>query len=131
MSVQCGEEIPFSRLEDARQAAQNVQPQIAAFFPASIEPLYSACEDWYPFPPDPRENQPVSGSVPVLLLSGEFDPITPPAWAQRTASSLQNAYYYEYPGNGHWVTRSSACGLQMALDFWRDPSHAPDTGCLQ
>ncbi|MBE0698127.1 MAG: alpha/beta fold hydrolase, partial [Anaerolineaceae bacterium] len=131
MAVQCAEEIPFGQVEDAYSAARSVQAQIAAFYPASVAPLFKVCQTWYPDPPDPRENQPVSSEVPALLLSGELDPITPPEWAKGTAAALRNSYFYVIPGSGHWVTRSSACALQMALAFWQDPSRAPDltNGC--
>jgi pimeloyl-ACP methyl ester carboxylesterase len=71
-------------------------------------------------PPDPRENLPIQ-RLPTLVLAGEHDPITPPDWGRMVAADLSNAYFYEFPGNGHWVTRSSQCPLQMALAFWQDP----------
>jgi pimeloyl-ACP methyl ester carboxylesterase len=130
-AVQCAEEIPFSQPEEAFQAAQNVRPEIAAFFPASVQPLFAVCDAWSPAQPDPRENQPVTGRVPALVLAGSFDPITPPDWGRMVAGDLENAHFFELPGNGHWVTRSSACALSIALDFWEDPTSAPDSSCIQ
>lgn len=131
MSVQCAEEIPFSTPEEAVTAAQSTQPQIAAFYPASVKPLFAACQAWNPAPPDGRENQPVSSDVPTLVMAGEYDPITPPDWGRQVASTLTQAYFYEFPANGHWVTRSSGCAIQMALAFWDDPAIAPDASCIQ
>jgi pimeloyl-ACP methyl ester carboxylesterase len=130
MAVQCAEEIPFSGPDDAFAAAQGVQPQIAAFFPVSILPLFAVCRDWHSEPPDPRENQPVQSDVPALVLAGEYDPITPPAWGQMVAGYLTHSYFFEFPGNGHWVTRSSPCALEMALAFWEDPASAPNPSCI-
>lgn len=130
MAVQCTEEIPFAHPEEAFTAAQGVQPQIAAFFPHSVQPLFAVCQEWNPSPPDPRENQPVASAVPALVLAGEYDPITPPTWGRLAAGSLANAYFYEFTGNGHWVTRSSSCALAMALAFWEDPASAPDSSCM-
>jgi pimeloyl-ACP methyl ester carboxylesterase len=129
MAVQCTEEIPFNAPEDAYAAAQGVQPQIAAFFPASVKPLFAVCREWAPVPADPRENLPVSSSIPTLILAGEVDPITPPDWGRRVAADLSNAYFREFPGNGHWVTRSSSCALQMALAFWQNPTVDPGLVC--
>ena len=131
MAVQCSEEIPFSRPEEAITASAGVQPQIAAFFPLSVQPLFAACPSWNSSPPDPRENQPVASSLPALVLAGEYDPITPPVWGQTTAEKLTRGYFYEFPGSGHWVTRSSRCALQMALAFWEDPASPPEAGCIQ
>jgi pimeloyl-ACP methyl ester carboxylesterase len=131
MSVQCGEEVPFNSINDAYTAAQGVQPAIAAFYPKSLEYLFIVCRDWTGIFPNARENQPVVSDIPSLVLAGEFDPITPPDWGQMTAGHLRRAYFYEFPGNGHWVTRSSGCALSLTLAFLDDPSTAPQLGCLQ
>jgi pimeloyl-ACP methyl ester carboxylesterase len=131
MAVQCAEEIPFGQPEDAFAAAQGVQPQIAAFFPFSVRPLFAVCQDWSPEPPDPRENLPVQSDVPALILAGEYDPITPPAWGQMVAGDLSHADFFQYPGDGHWVTRSSPCALEMALAFWENPGVPPDSTCME
>jgi pimeloyl-ACP methyl ester carboxylesterase len=129
-SVQCAEEIPFNAGNEAFLAAQGVHPAIAAFFPQSVQYLFTVCQEWTTAPPDPRENQSVASDIPTLVLAGAFDPITPPAWGRRTAGHLSNSYYFEFPGNGHWVTRSSRCALSMALEFWDNPSVPPDFSCL-
>jgi pimeloyl-ACP methyl ester carboxylesterase len=129
-SVQCAEEIPFNSANDAFAAAQGVQPTVAAFFPQSVQYLFTVCQDWTGIAPDPRENQPVTSAIPTLVLAGEFDPITPPAWGQMTAGHMSNSYYFEFPGNGHWVTRSSRCALSMAMSFWDNPLSQPEASCL-
>jgi len=131
ISVQCGEEVPFNSAGEAFTAAQGVQTAIAGFFPKSVQYIFAVCRDWTGVAPDPRENQPVTSDIPALVLAGEFDPITPPSWGQMTAGHLQHAYFYEFRGNGHWVTRSSPCALAMALAFWEDPVVVPDAACLQ
>jgi len=73
----------------------------------------------------------VTSDIPTLILAGEGDPITPPAWGQMTAGHLSRATFYEFRGQGHWVTRSSRCALSITLAFWNDPSVAPDAACLQ
>jgi pimeloyl-ACP methyl ester carboxylesterase len=129
MSVQCAEEFPFNTPEEGFSAAQGVQLQIAAFYPASIQPLFSTCREWMTLAPDPRENSPVSSDIPTLILAGDQDPITPPDWGRMTAQYLSHAYFREFPGHGHWVTRSSGCALSMALAFWNDPSQDPTNTC--
>ena len=129
MAVQCAEEFPFSTPQEAYAAAQNVQPQIAAFFPQSVQPLFAVCKEWTAIPPDPRENLPVSSDVPTLVLAGDGDPITPPEWGRMVAGDLSHAYFYEFPGNGHWVGRSSSCAMRMALAFWENPTADPGSIC--
>lgn len=131
MAVQCFEEMPFNAPEEAYTAARGVQPQIAAFFPDSVQPLFLACRDWNPGMPDAIENQPVHSDLPTLILAGEHDPITPPEWGSLAAETLSNAHFFLFPGHGHWATRSSRCAVDMALAFWDDPTAAPDAACIQ
>ncbi len=128
--MQCAEEVPFNSANDAYTAAQGVQPEIAAFFPQSVQYLFTVCQDWTGIAPNPRENQPVTSDIPTLILAGEFDPITPPEWGRMTATHLANSYFYEFRGNGHWVTRSSRCALSITLAFLDDPAAPPDASCL-
>lgn len=121
MAVQCNEEIPFASAAEADTQAAGVQPQVAAFYPASVRPLFAACASWQPAALDPRENQPVTSAVPALILAGAHDPITPPDWGRQVSAELSNAQFYEFSGHGHWVTRSSGEALRMALDFWNQP----------
>lgn len=129
MSVQCAEEIPFNAPEDAFVAAQGVSSQIAAFYPGSVQPLFAACREWTSIVPDPRENLPVLSDIPTLILAGDQDPITPPDWGRLVSQDLSHEYFYELPGHGHWVTRSSSCALSMALAFWNDPVVDPGYVC--
>jgi pimeloyl-ACP methyl ester carboxylesterase len=132
MAVQCAEEFPFSVPDEAYSAAQGVQPQIAAYYSASVQPLFAVCQQWTAAAPDPSENLPVASDLPLLVLAGDHDPITPPEWGQRISHYLPHSYYHEFPGHGHWVTRSSRCALEMALAFWNDPAVDPGltTSCL-
>ena len=129
MSVQCAEELPFNAPEEAFALAQTVPPQIGGFYPFSVQPLFAACREWPVAAPNPRENLPVSSNVPTLILAGDQDPITPPDWGRLVAQNLSNAYFREFPGHGHWVTRSSQCALSMALAFWNDPNQDPGLLC--
>ena len=129
MSVQCAEEIPLNAAEEAFTAAQGMAPPIAAFYPVSVQPLFAVCREWTGVAPDPRENLPVSSEVPALILAGDHDPITPPDWGRLAAQSLPRAYFREFAGHGHWVTRSSRCALSMALAFWNGPTQDPGFVC--
>jgi pimeloyl-ACP methyl ester carboxylesterase len=129
MSVQCAEEIPLNAAQEAFTAAQGLMPAIAAFYPASVQPLFAACREWTAVAPDPRENLPVSSDIPTLILAGDHDPITPPDWGRVAAQNLSRSYFHEFTGHGHWVTRSSHCALSMALAFWNDPTQDPGFVC--
>ena len=64
------------------------------------------------------------------MLSGEYDPVTPPAWGQLVADTLENAYYVEFPGLGHFVFSERQCARDIVADFLKDPGTEPDSHCV-
>ncbi len=74
--------------------------------------------------------EPVSSDVPTLLLTGEFDPATPPAFAEMAAQTLGRHYLYVFPGMGHTDGFFSLCWSSIASGFLADPERAPDSSCI-
>jgi len=126
-SVQCGEEAPFSspeRLEDTIKQ----HPEYAAL---AERGTFELCTAWGAAEPDSVENQAVSSDVPTLVLGGEFDPITPPAWAQLAAQTLANSHYFELPNAGHGASLTGGeCPRNLVLAFFEDPASRPDASCI-
>jgi len=46
---------------------------------------------------------PLTGNVPVMILSGEFDPVTPPRYGDEVQRSLPNSKHFIVRGQGHNV----------------------------
>lgn len=44
---------------------------------------------------------PLAGTIPVLAISGEFDPVTPPRYGDAAIEGLQNARHLVLKGQGH------------------------------
>ena len=61
-------------------------------------------------------NEAVVSSVPVLLISGEADPVTPPANATLAAQTLSNSEHWIVPGMGH-INILRGCIPQLATKF--------------
>ncbi len=131
LSVQCSEELPFSSQGEI-QASLDEYPEIREFLEDSLEESsFTICEYWTGTTPDPIENEPVHSTIPTLILSGEFDPITPPSWGKLASETLTNSWFLEFPGLGHDVLVSgSECPLNIALEFFDDPYSEPDRKCL-
>jgi pimeloyl-ACP methyl ester carboxylesterase len=72
---------------------------------------------------------PVTSEVPTLLLSGEFDAVTPPAWAKLAAESLPNSTLVDVPGRGY-ITLDNACTVELVQQWLTVPGLALDTACL-
>ena len=80
-------------------------------------------------PADFRE--PARGDVPVLLLSGELDPVTPPRYGDEVAQHLDHARHLVLRGQGHNVI-GVGCTPKLVARFIEstDPD-ALDAQCLE
>lgn len=125
VAVVCAEETDFSA---ADVKTEGVPPVVAQAFGDSEE-ILAVCEAWK-LPKLPAEaNAPVNSSIPTLVISGEFDPITPPSFGDQVAKALQNAFHVVYPATGHGVLGIS-CPSEMIVAFLADPSKQPDDSCI-
>ncbi len=75
-------------------------------------------------------HQPLTSAKPVLLLAGQYDPVTPPRYAEEVAKHLANARVLLFKGQGHSVL-ATGCGPQLVQRFVEHPDpKALDAGCL-
>ena len=77
----------------------------------------------------PAAAEAVSSDKPVLMLSGRFDPITPPEFAARAAQHLPNATLVVRDGAHHGIWVGDDCIDNIVSDFLSDPHQTPDTSC--
>jgi pimeloyl-ACP methyl ester carboxylesterase/membrane protease YdiL (CAAX protease family) len=94
LSVICSEDVPFY---GDRTAAPKTD------FDFSLEDVKTQCQHWPHQDQNVSLRQPFQSSVPVLLMSGEADPVTPPANAEEAAKMLPNSQQVVVPGMGHNV----------------------------
>ncbi len=127
-SVQCNEEVVFDTLADV-EAEIAQYPQLADLLEGS-EYDFLLCDLWDSGTADALENEPVSSDIPTLVQAGEYDPITPPAWGELVAATLNNSFFYEYPGMGHGASTSDECPQSMTMAFLNDPTSKPDDSCI-
>jgi pimeloyl-ACP methyl ester carboxylesterase len=78
--------------------------------------LKAMCSVWPAGVIDESMKVPVTSDVPTLILSGEFDPITPPAYGEAVLQRLSNAKHVIAPGQGHG-TIASGCIPKLILNF--------------
>jgi len=126
-SVQCGEEVRFSTREELVAADAAFPEQRDAF---DQEGMWTVCSTWQARPANPIENQPVASDIPTLVLAGEYDPITPPAFGEKAAATLSQSSFFTFPGMGHGVSISHPCPLSITLEFLGNPEAKPDAGCI-
>ncbi len=88
------------------------------------------CEFWPKGDVAPSYYEPVKSNVPVLVLSGDLDPVTPPEWGESVLPHLPNSRHIVVPATGHGAI-STGCGLRILQAFVRTAAFDDlDTGCL-
>ncbi|NID17415.1 alpha/beta hydrolase [Luteibacter yeojuensis] len=96
-----------------------------------IEAFRTACSVW-PHGARPADfRQPLKSDVPALLMSGEFDPVTPPRYGEEVLKGLPNGRHFVLKGQGHNVV-ARGC-MPRLLDHFIDKADAKglDAGCLE
>ena len=79
--------------------------------------------------PAPDAGEAVESDVPTLVLSGEFDPITPPAYGREAAGDLSASVVIEHPFLAH-ATASDPCVAEIIASFVEAPDTVPDCSCI-
>lgn len=68
--------------------------------------------------------------TPVIIFSGEDDPITPSDWAVESAAAFDNnAYLFSFYGISHSVLDNKACASKLFSNFINNPSKRPRADC--
>lgn len=129
-SVNCSEEMPFITPEVVEAATAGVREEIKRVIVAwGTQSWLDICAFWGTEPPPAIENEPVVSNIPTLVLAGEYDPITPPAYGRLAADSLSPSYVFELRGFAHGIF-SPGCATDLKLAFLNDPTNPPDGSCV-
>ncbi len=86
LSVLCAEDAPFITADDIKTTSAN-----SFYGDARVRPTMRACAEWPQAKVASSFLDPVKSDVPVLLVSGELDPVTPPWLAQAVAKTLSRS----------------------------------------
>jgi len=122
--------------EDIGRHGREVVPEAEAeSFLGTLQANFwlAVCDDWprYPVPMD--YDHPLESAIPTLLVSGEMDPVTPPAYGERLLATLSNARHVVLPGGGHTdAFRGGNCINRIVNQFIKEPDlQALDTTCVE
>ena len=122
-SVWCSDELPYTeRATGIRLDAGLHGMESAVFYP-------EVCEAWGARPSGRIEAEPVFSDAPTLLISGEYDPDTPPMWAEVAAHTLTNSLHIVFRGAGHVPTHNwsgDGCAMKLAGSFAENPMQFKD-----
>ena len=96
-----------------------------------VSTLLAQCEVW-PKGRRPADfNAPVQSDRPVLLLSGQLDPVTPPRYGEAVVRHLPNGRHLVAPGQGHNVFGSGCAPRLMGRFIAAADAKGLDASCLQ
>ena len=126
LSVVCAEDYP--RITPADIERETAGTLFEAYL---IDARMKACEIWPKGEVAPSYYEAVKSDVPVLVLSGDLDPVTPPTWGENVLPHLSNARHVVVPGTGHGAL-STGCGARLVRQFLeRGSAQDLDLGCTQ
>lgn len=122
LAVSCSEDVAQFRADDRDSH------EVMGDF---VESMLALCRYW-PKGDMPEDfHTPLKSDVPTLLLSGEFDPVTPPRYGDNALKQFANGRHLIVPGRGH-IVMTSGCLPRLAGEFIEQASAKDlDIQCLE
>jgi len=125
-AVVCTEDSPYF---DGADVSRD-ELQATYIGPLMLDALDAMCSVWPKGVLDDDFKTPVATDVPILLLSGEADPITPPSYGDLAAVDMENALHLTGRRQGHGQA-IVGCMPRIIGDFVDTASvDGLDTGCI-
>jgi len=128
LSVTCAEDVP--RIPPGAVAPATANTYLRGY---RVDQQIAACKEWPRGAVPDGFQDPVASSVPVLMVSGPYDPVTPPSWAEHVARELVHALHVTIPeghhGPGGLSHPECFAGLQAQF-IERGTTAGLDTACV-
>ena len=126
-AVECHDNMPFDN--NRFLAYKKKFPRLAYY----LEEDHNVCKIWnrdYQHVALMPPNTDQESTTPVLIFSGEDDPITPSSWAIDSASSFgNNTYLFSFYGVSHSVLDNKNCAPILYNHFVNSPFKRPRADC--
>jgi pimeloyl-ACP methyl ester carboxylesterase len=121
-SILCAEDVPFYKPDTSQPGYMG---------DSFVKTFQEICSIWPRGEIPINFKDPVSSNAPVLILSGEADPVTPPENGALAAQTLPNSLQIITPGLGH-INIYRGCVTDIATTFI-DTANVKDlsTTCVQ
>jgi pimeloyl-ACP methyl ester carboxylesterase len=101
--IMAGMQLSVICTEDAAELKSDPAADGSLLGNGLVDLMRAQCEVW-PKGVRPADfRAPLTGRIPTMILSGEFDPVTPPRYGDEVLASLQNARHFVVRGQGHNV----------------------------
>ena len=126
-SVICSEDVPFFASSGIDRTAISRTYQGTD----QLDALLEICKLWPRGAVDADLHSPLRSDIPTLLLSGEADPVTPPADAERAARGLTRHRHLVLSGEGHGQVATGCVPRLMAEFLDAAAPEKLDAACLE
>lgn len=122
LSVMCAEDYPF--MDFSRDYSDTMMGNLL------LDIVKIQCEIWPHQAVSADFHEPVASDAPVLLMSGERDPVTPPRYATQVAATYPNSLNLVARGQAHSVMKN-VCLRDITTEFIEKGSVTDiDTSCV-
>jgi pimeloyl-ACP methyl ester carboxylesterase len=125
-TVICSEDVPFFGADIDRAAISRTYQGVD-----QLDALLEICKLWPRGAVDADLHSPLRSDIPTLLLSGEADPVTPPADAERAARGLTRHRHLVLGGEGHGQVATGCVPKLMAEFLDTAAPEKLDAACLE
>ncbi len=129
-SIYCSEDMAYTTLQRLQASVQVLAPELRPAVLASLQSSSSVCQFWNVRPVPTVQKEPVTSSIPTLIMEGEYDPITPPANGMLAAQTLSRSFFFLFPGVSHGVQTTNPCPHDLEYAFLDHPMEKPDASCI-
>ena len=96
-----------------------------------LDGLLEICKVWPHGTIDPDFHAPVDSAVPVLLLSGTADPVTPPSYAEEARRAFSQSVHVIIEGQGHGQLGVGCVPRLLAEFLERGSTQDLDVSCTK
>ena len=125
LSVTCAEDLPYF---DHKLWRKRSQTSFLGSY--RIDQQAGACDRWPRGKVSDAFFKPLRSAIPTLIMSGEVDPVTPPAMGEKVAKYLSNSLHVVIPNAAHGMGGANLCMQSLYGQFLADAKvEGLDPGC--
>ena len=134
LSVVCAEEYPFLErrgMPDTNEQGWSEATRTAVNGMTHLGFDAPNCKIWDVPAASDIETRAVTSNLPVLMLNGQNDAQTPPAWGALVAKNISMSQNFTNPRGGHiQLGTGNACIKSLVEQFLATPTSALDASCI-
>ncbi len=131
----CTETFPFGEDQATMSANMRGEDMPEFLIKEATERIPQAtanCGVWPAMAGSPAENGPISSPYAALFISGEWDYVTFPSWAEEAHGRWPNSFYLYVPNGMHSVLGNNGdCPTAVTRQFLANPTTEPDMSCTE